>query len=95
MTDAPDASTPDSYIGPLVNLVMQLSPLITTLATQSGDLKVIVTNLNVPWVLPLIWWAGLVVGFVAGLVWLYRRAVARQSRLALWLKGMMPWNRGG
>ena len=84
MTD----NTPDNYLGPLTNL----GAILTTLATQSDDVKHIATNLGVAWALPWLAVAALTCGTMAGLSWLYRRAVGRGKPWALWLQSKMPWS---
>lgn len=104
MTDAPAATaplpdvpaaaqTPQSYIGPLVAIITQLSPVISTVAANSGDVKTILTNLNAAWALPWIFWISVASGVFASLVWLYRRALSLRHPFALWWFRMMPWNR--
>lgn len=88
-TPPPDPNTPDSALGPLVNL---LAP-IATLATQSDGYRHLVENFNLTWTLPYQGAAFFAAGIVAGLVWYYRRAVGRGKRWALWWRDLMPWNR--
>lgn len=82
-------NTPDTSLGPLVNLLAPLG----VLATRSDDVKHIAESFRVAWALPWVALALLVAGFCSGLAWLYRRALARRKPWALWLRGLMPWNR--
>ena len=99
MTDAAPQSptaadvTPESYIGPLVNLIAAAAPAISTLASSSADVKTIATNFGVanwlPWIATAMTW----VGICAACTWVYRRAIGRQHKWALWIAAKMPWNR--
>ena len=84
-----DDNTPDTALGPLVNL---LAP-IGTLATQSDAAKRIAENFGVAWALPWLALLLFLVGAGAALAWVYRRALGRGQAWALWLRDQMPWNR--
>jgi len=84
-----DPNTPNSYFGPLVNL---LAPM-AVLATRSDDAKHIAQNFGVEWALPWVALVLVIAGIWAALFWLYRRALGLRHDWAVWFKGLMPWNR--
>src|SRR5258705_13458478 len=89
LSPAADSNTPNSYFGPLVNL---LAPL-AVLATRSDDAKHIAQNFGVECALPWVALALVIAGAWAAMFWVYRRALGLGHAWALWFKGLMPWNR--
>lgn len=102
MTDSPAATapapsaadvTPSGYLLPSLNLIAAAAPAISTLATESADVKTLATNLGIagwlPWIGGTLMW----IGVLASLNWFYRRGVGLQHKWALFIQKKMPWNR--
>lgn len=92
---APAASptTPDSSIGPVVNLIAQLMPAIAAVTAQSASVKAVLIDWGLADFVPWIGRAVFAAGVYAALVWHYRRALARMRPWALMVQRLMPWNR--
>ena len=89
---ADDPNTPDSYRGPVwLALVPSIVTVVHQAADASGDVRRIAESLGVAWALPHLAGVAAVLGLAGALVWLYRRAVGRGARWALWLRDRMPW----
>lgn len=81
------------YLVPILSLITAAAPALAHLASGSSDIKTFATNVGLAEWLPYISRGIVVAGICAALNFIYRRALAMGHRWALWLQGMMPWNR--